>query len=124
VYNPFSTLALLLQKNFTNLWFETGTPTFLVDLMKERDDARLLLEPVFMKQSEYNSFDYRTLDTKQLFFQSGYPMIKKAEKDEFGKDREYTLGVPNEEVRQSLMDYLTALMRRIRLTRPFRCGGA
>jgi hypothetical protein len=36
VYNPFSTLALLLQKKFTNLWFETGTPMFLVNLMKER----------------------------------------------------------------------------------------
>jgi Holliday junction resolvase-like predicted endonuclease len=107
VYNPFSTLALLLQKNFTNLWFETGTPTFLVNLMKERNDTHLLLEPVLMKQAEYNSFDYRTLDTKQLFFQSGYLTIKKAEKDEFGKELVYTLGVPNEEVRQSLMDYLT-----------------
>jgi hypothetical protein len=107
VYNPFSTLALLLQKNFTNLWFETGTPTFLINLMKERNDTHLLLKPVPMKQAEYNSFDYRTLDTKQLFFQSGYLTIKKAEKDEFGEELVYTLGVPNEEVRQSLMDYLT-----------------
>jgi hypothetical protein len=108
VYNPFSTLVLLLQKKFTNLWFETGTPTFLVNLMKERNDAHLLLKPALMKQAEYNSFDYRTLDTKQLFFQSGYLTIKKAEKGEFGEELVYTLGVPNEEVRQSLMDYLTS----------------
>ncbi|MDR1031427.1 MAG: ATP-binding protein [Treponema sp.] len=108
VYNPFSTLVLLSQKKFTNLWFETGTPTFLVNLMKERNDVHLLLEPVLMKQAEYNSFDYRTLDTKQLFFQSGYLTIKKTEKDEFGEELVYTLGIPNEEVRQSLMDYLTS----------------
>ena len=109
MYNPFSTLVLLLQKNFTNLWFETGTPMFLVNLMKKRNDVHFVLEPVLMKQAEYNSFDYRTLDTKQLFFQSGYLTIKKVIKGTFNKELVYTLGVPNEEVRQSLMDYLTSL---------------
>jgi hypothetical protein len=108
VYNPFSTLVLLLQKKFTNLWFETGTPMFLVNLMKERNDVSLLLEPVPMKQSEYNSFDYHTLDTKQLFFQSGYLTIKDAVQSPFNEELVYTLGIPNEEVRQSLMDYLTS----------------
>jgi hypothetical protein len=108
VYNSFSTLVLFEQKMVTNLWFETGTPTFLVNLMKERNDVRLLLEPVPMKQAEYNSFDYRTLDTKQLFFQSGYLTIKDAAKSPFTKELVYTLGVPNEEVRQSLIDYLTS----------------
>jgi nicotinamide riboside kinase len=108
VYNPFSTLVLLLQKRFTNLWFETGTPMFLVNLMKERNDVSLLLEPAQMKETEYNSFDYRTLDTKQLFFQSGYLTIKNAAKDAFNKELVYTLGIPNYEVRQSLMDYLTS----------------
>jgi hypothetical protein len=93
VYNPFSTLVLLLQKKFTNLWFETGTPTFLVNLMKERNDVRLLLEPVQMKQAEYNVFDYRTLDTKQLFFQSGYLTIKNAAQSSFNEELVYTLGV-------------------------------
>jgi hypothetical protein len=108
VYNPFSTLVLLLQKNFANLWFETGSPTFLVNLLKERNDVRLLLEPAKMKQTEYNSFDYRTLDTKQLFFQSGYLTIKDAVQSSFNEELVYTLGIPNEEVRQSLMDYLTS----------------
>jgi hypothetical protein len=66
------------------------------------------LEPAEMKQTEYNSFDYRTLDTKQLFFQSGYLTIKNATKDAFNKEQVYTLEIPNEEVRQSLMDYLTS----------------
>jgi hypothetical protein len=61
-----------------------------------------------MKQAEYNSFDYRTLDTKQLFFQSGYLTIKDAAQSSFNEELVYTLGIPNEEVRQSLMDYLTS----------------
>jgi hypothetical protein len=108
VYNPFSTLLLLRQKNFTNLWFETGTPTFLINLIKERNDVKLLLEPTFMKLADYNNFDYRTMDTKLLLFQSGYLTIKKAEQDMFGEDLMYTLGIPNEEVRQSLMNFLTS----------------
>jgi Holliday junction resolvase-like predicted endonuclease len=107
VYNPFSTLALFEQQTFTNLWFETGTPTFIVNIIKERNDVQLLLESSQMKQSDFNSFDYRTLNTQLLLFQSGYLTIKKAEKDEFGDELIFTLGVPNYEVRQSLMDYLT-----------------
>ncbi|MDD5708421.1 MAG: AAA family ATPase [Kiritimatiellae bacterium] len=33
VYNPFSTLLVLKQKEFINYWFETGTPTFLINLI-------------------------------------------------------------------------------------------
>jgi hypothetical protein len=72
------------------------------------NDVHFVLKPVHMKQVEYNSFGCRTLDTKQLFFQSSYLTIKKAEKDEFGEELVYTLGVPNEEVRQSLMDCLAS----------------
>ncbi|MDR3333485.1 MAG: ATP-binding protein [Treponema sp.] len=108
VYNPFSTLLLLRQKNFTNLWFETGTPTFLINLIKERNDVKLLLEPAFMKQADYNNFDYRTMDTKLLLFQSGYLTIKEAVKSCFNEELIYTLDIPNEEVRQSLMNHLTS----------------
>jgi Holliday junction resolvase-like predicted endonuclease len=107
VYNPFSTLVLFEQKTFTNLWFETGTPTFLVDIIKERNDVQLLLESSQMKQSDFNSFDYRTLNTQLLLFQSGYLTVKKIEQEEVGDELIFTLGVPNYEVRQSLMNYLT-----------------
>ena len=107
VYNPFSTLALFEQHTFTNLWFETGTPTFIVDIIKQRNDVQLLLESSQMKQSDFNSFDYRTLNTQLLLFQSGYLTVKKIEQEEVGDEQIFTLGVPNYEVRQSLMDYLT-----------------
>jgi Holliday junction resolvase-like predicted endonuclease len=107
VYNPFSTLVLFEQQRFTNSWFETGTPTFIVDIIKERNDVQLLLESSQMKQSDFNSFDYRTLNTQLLLFQSGYLTVKKIEQEEFEDEVIFTLGVPNYEVRQSLMNYLT-----------------
>jgi hypothetical protein len=70
VYNPFSTLLLFTEKVMRNYWFETGTPTFLVNLIKERNDVKLLLDPVQMGDVEFNSFDPRTLGTKVLMFQT------------------------------------------------------
>ncbi|MDR1302062.1 MAG: ATP-binding protein [Treponema sp.] len=107
VYNPFSTLVLFEQKTFTNLWFETGTPTFIVDIIKKRNDVQLLLESSQMKQSDFNNFDYRTLNTQLLLFQSGYLTVKKIEQEEVGDELIFTLGVPNYEVQQSLINYLT-----------------
>jgi hypothetical protein len=108
VYNPFSILLLFSENEIRNYWFETGTPTFLVELIKERNDIRLLLEPCKMQASEFNSFDYSTLDTKLLLFQTGYLTIKQIEKSPFDDERVYILGLPNEEVRRSLMQYLVS----------------
>jgi hypothetical protein len=108
LYNPYSTLLLMDKKIFRNYWFETGTPTFLVGLIKERNEVTLLMEPCRLQDTEFNSFDYLTLDTKLLMFQTGYLTIRNVEKDPFGGGMIYTLGVPNEEVRQSMMQYLTS----------------
>jgi hypothetical protein len=108
VYNPFSTLLLFNKKIFRNYWFETGTPTFLINLIKERNDVKLLLEPVQMNDVEFNSFDPRTLGTKVLMFQTGYLTVKEVNKDPFGDGVFYTIGIPNEEVRQSMLQYLTS----------------
>jgi hypothetical protein len=108
VYNPFSTLLLFAKKVFKNYWFETGTPTFLVNLIKERNDVKLLLEPSLMNDMEFNSFDPKTLGTKVLMFQTGYLTVKKTGKEPFGDGQLFTLGPPNEEVRRSMLQYLTS----------------
>jgi hypothetical protein len=108
VYNPFSTLLLFSKKIFRDYWFETGTPTFLVNIIKERNDVKVLLEPVEINDSNLDSFDYRTLDTKILLFQTGYLAVKQVIKDHFGEKLIYTLGVPNEEVRSAMLEYLTS----------------
>jgi hypothetical protein len=99
-------LLLFTEKQFSDYWFATGTPTFLVNLIKERDDAEMLLNPVQVESSGFDGFDYRLLDTKQLSFQTGYLTVKKTEKSMFSQTLLYTLGFPNEEVRQALVAHL------------------
>jgi hypothetical protein len=106
VYNPFSTLLLFTEKVMRNYWFETGTPTFLINIIKERNDVKLLLDPVQMEDTGFDNFDYRTLDTKILLFQTGYLTVKQITKNRFGDKLIYTLGIPNEEVRSAMVEHL------------------
>jgi hypothetical protein len=106
VYNPFSTLLLFSKCVFTDYWFASGTPTFLVNLIKEHNEIHLLTEPVQMQEPEFDKFNIQTLDTKLLLFQTGYLTIKKVTTDSFTLQRNFTLGIPNEEVRQAMMEHL------------------
>ncbi|GHT18255.1 ATPase AAA [Bacteroidia bacterium] len=104
VYNPFSTLMFFENKKFSNYWFETGTPTFLINRLKKHGLAKTVLEPVIADSSAFNSYDPDALGDIPLLFQTGYLTVKD-EKMTDG-DSLYTLGVPNLEVRESLMKHL------------------
>jgi hypothetical protein len=106
VYNPFSTLLLFEKKVFDNYWFTTATPTFLIEIIKKRNDVKYLLCPAEIDGTTFNTFDYRTLDTKLLLFQTGYLTIKHVQKGRLGIPPVYTLGIPNNEVRNSLLEYM------------------
>jgi hypothetical protein len=108
VYNPFSTLQLFKKKTFDNYWFSSATPTFLIDLVHERNDIKLLLEPTDLEISGFDSFEPASIDTKLLLFQTGYLTVKTVTSSGFDEELLYTLGIPNEEVRKSLMRYLMA----------------
>jgi hypothetical protein len=101
VYNPFSTLLFLKQKVLKNFWFETGTPTFLIDLLKKRNNIENFLQPVRAKENIFSSYDPERLETIPLLFQTGYLTIK----DVIPEDGElvYTLEAPNQEVRKSFI---------------------
>jgi hypothetical protein len=108
VYNPFSTLLLFSNKKFLDYWFTSGTPTFLVNLIRERNDVKLLLEPTQVIGSGFDSFDIQTINLKLLLFQTGYLTIKSCEQDMFSDQPVYTLGVPNEEVRRAMLEHLVS----------------
>ncbi|GHT05479.1 hypothetical protein AGMMS49525_12840 [Bacteroidia bacterium] len=108
VYNPFSTLLLFAARVFKDHWFATGSPTFLVDLIKERGDVKLFLEPIILPAAHFDSFDIQAIDPQVLLFQTGYLTVKKIEKSQFSSTMLYTLGVPNEEVKQALTIHLLA----------------
>jgi Predicted AAA-ATPase/PD-(D/E)XK nuclease superfamily len=105
LYNPFGTLTFLNTKVFSNVWFTTATPTFLVNLIKERGIFRF--EEQWLPQLSLEKYDLSNLDLIPLLFQTGYLTVK--QRDITNGD--VLLDYPNREVRdgmyQVLMDDLT-----------------
>jgi hypothetical protein len=104
IYNPYSTLLFFYNQTFSNYWFETGTPTFLINRLKKRGLAKTVLEPIVADSTAFNSYDPDALGDIPLLFQTGYLTVKGREKT--STDPLYTLEVPNLEVRESLMKHL------------------
>ena len=104
IYNPVSVMNCLSAGKFSNFWFETGTPTFLLDLMKkqEYDLAECLEEPV--TELSFSAYDAERLSPTPLLFQTGYLTITGSEVE--GDIRLYQLGFPNREVEQAFGAYL------------------
>jgi hypothetical protein len=104
VYNPFSTLMLFDKNIFENYWFRTGTPTFLIELLKKNNQLTGIFEPIVVDDIASNSYDGGDIDTIDLLFQTGYLTIK--ERKIYLGVPEYTLNVANFEVKDSLVRYL------------------
>ena len=104
VYNPFDILLLFDRRQFEAWWFETGTPSFLVDMLAKRriDSARL--DNMLSHRDLLSAFDVDDIATEALLFQTGYLTILGAEPR--GGKTYYRLGYPNREVRQSLNENL------------------
>ena len=98
-------LLLFRQREFEAHWFETGTPAFLVNTLRERRVSSLDLEAMTGDRALLSKFDVGDVGTEALLFQSGYLTIKGVERDAGGMAR-YRLGYPNQEVRQSLNESL------------------
>jgi len=110
VYNPYDVLLYLDNRRFRNYWFETGTPTFLVELMRRRGFPAPRLENLEATERLLGSFDVDRIEPETLLFQTGYLTI--LEEHTLAGLEAYRLGFPNQEVRQSLSDhYLGALSR-------------
>ena len=104
VYNPFDILLLFRRRRFAAYWFETGTPTFLVETLFKRRVSSLELGAMEGSDELLSTFDVDDMATEALLFQTGYLTITD-EKDLGGKIL-YRLGYPNREVRQSLNESL------------------
>jgi hypothetical protein len=103
VYNPVSFTRAMDDKRFDHYWFETGTPSFLLKLLKQKEYPVTNLEKLEVKSSDFSSYDIDRLRVEPLLYQTGYLTIK--EYDEHTGI--YTLSYPNKEVRQSFVEYLT-----------------
>ena len=113
LYNPFSILNFFDQAEFRNFWFETGTPTFLLKLLK--DEWLYELVNLTVSEETFSSYDIEHLQAIPILFQAGYLTIKG--RGNFGI---YTLGYPNAEVKESLLSYIISDLRheQTALTKP------
>ena len=100
VYNPFDILLLFRQRKFRAWWFETGTPTFLVETLLRRGVNTFALDGMIADEDLLSSFDVEEIAPEALLFQTGYLTIETSSY-RIGQTS-YRLGYPNLEVRQSL----------------------
>ena len=104
VYNPFDILLLFDKRTFGIYWFETGTPTFLVETLLDRGVSSIALDNMLGSDELLSTFDVDTIVPEALLFQAGYLTIHDTEPR--GGRMFYRLGYPNREVRQSLNESL------------------
>ena len=105
VYNPHDLLLLFRLRAFDVHWFETATPSFLIEALGERMLFTPALDGMFGTRELLSSFDVEGIAPEALLFQTGYLTITGQDTDAGGRPI-YRLGYPNREVRQSLNEYL------------------
>jgi hypothetical protein len=102
LYNPFSLLNTLDNQSFGDYWFETGTPSFLVQLLKNANYDLNTITETQLTADLLGSIDNMSKSPLAVIYQSGYLTIKSYDK-EF---KHYTLGFPNKEVENGFIRYL------------------
>ena len=100
VYNPYDVLLLFDSREFNAHWFETATPTFLVETLFQRRVTSVSLGETVSTGELLSAFDVGHIGTEALLFQTGYLTI--VSEENVGGEALYRLGYPNREVRQSL----------------------
>ena len=102
MYNPFSLLNTFAKRQIGSYWFETGTPTYLVELMKLHHYNVEEIEHIVTSGPVLDSIDAASTDPVPVIYQSGYLTIK----DYNAEFENYTLGFPNREVEQGFFRFL------------------
>ena len=104
MYNPFDILLLFRGREFRAHWFETGSPTFLIDTLRRRGVSAVSLDGMMASEALLSTFDVDDIAPEALLFQTGYLTVA-GEANRGGRIR-YRLGYPNREVRESLNEHL------------------
>jgi len=100
MYNPYSLLRTLAAGELKNYWFETGTPTFLVRMLKDIDfDLKSLEKDVKIPADAIDKYRVGSGNPVPLLYQSGYLTIKGYD----ARFNKYILGFPNEEVKYGFL---------------------
>jgi len=100
VINPFSLLNFFRQRKFAGFWYASGTPKFLVDMLKNDPGTYINLNESIITEFMLDSADLGNIDPESLMFQSGYLTIKSI--DYSMGSPVYRLAIPNHEVNEAL----------------------
>ena len=106
LYNPFSLLSFMRDGVFNNYWFSTGTPTFLVELIRNHGQY-VLDDNAFVSLLTLGDFDTSNMDYTSVLFQTGYLTLKEIHFEEGWCRLQY----PNREVQASLEQLLLGAYR-------------
>ena len=106
VYNPWDALLLFSNRSYRPHWFETATPTFLIELLARRGINTFGLDRMMADAALLSAFDVEHIAPEALLWQTGYLTIVDVEYKR--GDKIFRLGYPNLEVRRSLNRYLFA----------------
>ena len=102
VYNPVSLMNFFQKRFFGNYWFATGTPTFLMELIKKRNFTAFDLEKRNIKSLMLDKYELKNMTLLPLLFQTGYLTIKQRNL----RTKKITLGFPNDEVEEAFSLYM------------------
>ena len=102
IFNPFSLLNALSDKRVDSYWFASGTPTYLMEMMRKFGVAPSQIGPTEAMASDFDAPTERMTSLIPLLYQSGYLTIK----DYYEEDYIYVLDIPNKEIRIGLMESL------------------
>lgn len=102
VYNPFDLLLFFREHHFRPYWFETGTPTFLIKLLSQRQQFTPDISQIMAPESLLSTFDVDNIPSEALMFQAGYLTIDSVRY--LPGRMEIKLRYPNLEVQASLND--------------------
>ena len=90
MYNPFDILLLFRNRKFGASWFETGTPSFLIETLFKRRVSSIALDDVISSSDLLSTFDVDDIATEALLFQAGYLTI--TQEEDLGGRLMYRLG--------------------------------
>ena len=102
IFNPFSIINAFSDKRLGNYWFGSGTPTFLIEMMRKFNVAPSQIGGKRLGAYGFDAPAERLTSIIPLLYQSGYLTIK----DYNAETESYTLDIPNEEIRIGLMESL------------------
>lgn len=106
MYNPFSVLSALMKRSFGSYWFSSGTPTFLVDMLKKTNFDLREMDGIEVGAASLSDDRADVNNPIPMVYQSGYLTIKKYDE----RFQMFTLGFPNEEVKYGFLNFATPLL--------------